>query len=129
MKLYLAGPMSHIPQFNFPAFEQWANTLRIRGFEVVSPHEEDHPEVQAAAWASLDGDPAGLPAEGTGSDPLETALTNVRSIWQTDGIALLDNWYSSLGTRNEVSVAERWRKPVAPVWLWAHAGPGAVPQQ
>jgi hypothetical protein len=42
VKLYLSGPMTGIPDYNRPAFEQAAFDLRSRGFEVVSPIELDH---------------------------------------------------------------------------------------
>jgi hypothetical protein len=47
MKIYIAGPMSGYPQFNFPYFDHVANTLRANGFEVVSPAELDDPEFHA----------------------------------------------------------------------------------
>lgn len=39
MRYYIAGPMTGLPELNFPAFERMAKTLRDMGFEVVSPHE------------------------------------------------------------------------------------------
>ena len=47
--MYLAGPMSWRPQFNYPAFEEAAEELRKRGYEVVSPAEIDSPAVRDVA--------------------------------------------------------------------------------
>lgn len=120
MKLYLAGPMTGIPQFNFPAFALWATALRSRGYMVVSPHEEDPEDVQQAAWASPDGDPSKLPSHDTS---LVTALRNVEAIGQCDGLALLSDWHKSGGTIHEIATATRFRLPVAPAWLWRHCHP------
>ena len=37
MRLYLAGPMSGIKDFNFPAFNEAAEHLRKLGYEVFNP--------------------------------------------------------------------------------------------
>lgn len=115
MKLYLAGPMSGIPKFNFPEFEYWADTLRSRGFEVLSPHEADPGDVQAIAWASPDGDPSVLPAH---DGPLQTALRNVEGVFRCDGLALMEGWEKSSGCLHEVATATRFGRMVAPVGVW-----------
>ena len=40
MNLYLAGPMSGIPNSNHPAFHAAAKKLRAEGHKVMSPAEE-----------------------------------------------------------------------------------------
>ena len=58
MKWYLAGPMSGIPQFNFPLFMKAAQELRdVHELDIVSPAELDDEETKAAALASPDGAP------------------------------------------------------------------------
>lgn len=123
MRLYLAGPMSGIPQFNFPAFQQATRVLRGEGFEVVAPHEEDPEDVQKIAWDSPDGDPSFLP---THDGPLATTLRNVHGVHRCHGVALLDGWQKSSGARHEIATADRFHLPVAPWQLWSFAGPDAA---
>ena len=40
-KIYLAGPMQNIPNFNFPRFNAVAKALRANGHEVFNPAEKD----------------------------------------------------------------------------------------
>lgn len=114
MKVYIAGPMTGIPQFNYPQFMALAEELRaltvaIDGhparMEVVSPAEMDDPETMAAALASPDGAP------GSGSANSETwgdfLARDVKLIadGKFDGIVVLPRWEESRGARLETYVA------------------------
>ena len=104
MKLYLAGPMTGIPKFNFPAFEAAAQSLRAQGYEIISPHEQDSPAVQAAAWASTDGKLDNHEA-GAGETWGQILARDVQIIAdRVEGIAFLPNWHKSRGARLEAFV-------------------------
>lgn len=103
MKYYLAGPMTGIPQFNYPAFDAAAAQLRSDGYDIVSPAEMDDEKTRAAAMASPDGKP------GLGSTNGETwgdfLARDVKLIADTvDGIICLPGWEGSKGARLEVFV-------------------------
>jgi hypothetical protein len=38
-RYYIAGPMTGLPEYNYPAFKEAATRLRRRGMDVCSPHE------------------------------------------------------------------------------------------
>ncbi len=110
--LYLAGPMTGIPQFNFPLFDAAAKDLRSRGLLITSPHENDTPAVQAAAWASPDGklDDAGKIAGETWGDILARDVKLVAD--ECSGVVVLPGWGKSKGARLEVFVALQCKLPV-----------------
>lgn len=115
--LYVAGPMSRIPQYNFPLFEAVAVALRDDGWTIVSPHECDSEETRAAAWASPDGISTSAGSESWGeclardvkmlADGLyiadERGVTGDKPT-PIDGIAFLPNWEKSRGARLEAFV-------------------------
>lgn len=112
---YLAGPMTGRPQFNFPLFESEAKRLRDAGYHILSPHEQDSPAVQKAAWASPDGrlDANGQIAGETWGEILARDVKLVAD--QVCGVLVLPDWDMSRGARLETFVAGLCGKPI----LWA----------
>jgi hypothetical protein len=111
-KYYLAGPMTGIPQFNFPAFDSAAARLREAGYDIVTPSELDSPEARKAALASPDGDPDGYKRE-TGETWGDLLARDVKIVAdEVDGVAVLPGWASSRGARLEVFVARLCGKPI-----------------
>lgn len=109
--VYIAGPMTGIPQFNFPAFDAAADVLRQRGYTVVSPAECDDPETRAQALASPDGAPGSGSANGeTWGDFLARDVKLISD--HVDGIVVLPGWRGSRGACLEVFVAHLCDKPV-----------------
>lgn len=105
MRIYLSGPMTGHPNFNFPAFEDASERLRNLGHEVMSPHEHDlalHPELEFSTGYAT-GDPAGCP---TFSLP-KAFRWDIEQILSADAIVLLPGWESSAGSKFERLVAEK----------------------
>ncbi|MDE2096999.1 MAG: DUF4406 domain-containing protein [Patescibacteria group bacterium] len=105
MAWYVCGPMTRVPRFNYPLFHLVAHHLRLYpGLTVISPTELDSKEMQAAAWASPDGDPTKLASE-TGETWGDVLARDVRLIEKQVGrFALLPRWQESRGARLEVFV-------------------------
>lgn len=85
-RVYVAGPMTGIADFNYPAFNAVADQLRAQGFEVENP--ADHGIVEGAQWADY-----------MAYDLTRLGLCGV--------IALLPDWEKSQGAKLEVLIAER----------------------
>lgn len=104
MKFYLAGPMSGLPQFNFPAFDAAASLLRELGHEIVSPAELDDEDTRADALASPDGRPTQRDKVNghTWGDFLSRDVKIVAD--KVQGIVFLPGWDKSRGARLEAFV-------------------------
>lgn len=111
MRLYVAGPMTGIAQFNFPAFDAMASRLRGDGHDVVSPAELDDPDDRAAALASPDGSMStygNARADGvikkTWGDFLARDV-KLLADGGLQGVVVLPGWEISRGARLETYVA------------------------
>ena len=106
MKIYLAGPMRGIPEFNFPAFYKAAAALRAQAHFVFNPAEKDvekHGKNFAKANATGNEE---LAVKQYGFN-LREAL-EVDLVWicrHADAIALLPGWKNSKGATTEYALA------------------------
>lgn len=99
MKWYLAGPMTGIPQFNIPAFDEAAETLRSQGFEIISPAERDTYETRKAALGSATGDHSDLSVAETYGDMLARDMKIIAD--EIGGMIFLPGWHKSRGAKTE----------------------------
>jgi hypothetical protein len=104
MRIYLAGPMTGIPHFNYPAFDAAAAALRANGHEVFSPAEHDR-KMFGRDISNPAGD-ADQAASEHGFD--RRSALKVELAWICDhaeGIALLPGWERSTGASAERALA------------------------
>jgi hypothetical protein len=91
-RVYIAGPMSKHPLWNFPAFRRAATNLRCAGFEVVSPAEMD----VAAGFRCYLG-----PEVDQGFDLAAAMKRDLLAVDSVDLVVLLPGWESSVGANLE----------------------------
>lgn len=83
-RVYVSGPMSGLPDLNFPAFNAAAATLRARGYEVVNPAEINvDPKAEWSACMRAD----------------------IAQLVTCDALALLYGWQHSRGANLERDIA------------------------
>jgi hypothetical protein len=87
MRVYLSGPMTGIPLFNFPAFHAAAAELRAKGYDVVNPAELDEADEKQMEW----------------SDYLRR---DIAQLVTCQGIAMLPGWENSKGAQLERHIAD-----------------------
>lgn len=92
-KIYLAGPMTGLPQLNHPAFMDAAVRLRFQGFDVINPAELNPPNRD---W----------------SKAMKVA---VRALTSCEAVALLPGWEESKGASLEVHIARQCGMEVIPL--------------
>ena len=104
MKLYVAGPMTGYPQFNYPAFMEAARDLRSRHFEVMTPAEMDDPEIQAASMDSLDGNLDTITTHGQSWGDFLARDVKLLADDGIEAVVVLPGWERSKGARLETYV-------------------------
>jgi hypothetical protein len=104
MKVYLAGPMSNLPQFNFPAFFAAADALRAQGHEVFNPAEEDIKRFGTGWWEESDGTHDTLPPGLDYRNCLRVDLNWILD--HAEAIALIPGWEKSSGVKAELALAK-----------------------
>lgn len=103
-KCYLSGPMTGLPYFNFPAFEKGAEILRLAGWFVYSPREND-------AEQKLPGSAEGK-FEDLGVPFKDVIKLDLWQVCDSDAVFVLPGWEHSRGSLIEVDVAHRVGVPV-----------------
>jgi nucleoside 2-deoxyribosyltransferase len=99
--IYIAGPMSGYPEFNYPAFDMAEKVLRKVGFDVFNPATNDA-NVKKMGEAYANGDSVGV---NKVRDFREVYLWDITKVIEADGIYMLMGWQFSPGAIGEHSVA------------------------
>lgn len=89
-KIYLAGPMTGLPDWGFPAFAAAAARLRAQGHTVVSPHEMHEGSGADSTFAPW-------------GDLMRQALTLMLTC---DTVYFLTGWAGSRGATLEWKIAQ-----------------------
>lgn len=103
MKLYVAGPMTGLPEFNYPAFREATERLVALGWAVEDPSTNVNP---------------------TPDDYHGWLRAGLAQLITCQGVALLEGWEASGGARLEVNVAATLGMHVRPLndWLTDRSG-------
>ena len=101
-RLYIAGPMSGYPDFNYPAFNGAAELLRGKGFDVLNPVDSEKHN----------------PTPGTPQAWDWYMRHALRMVLDADGMALLHGWSKSRGARLEFRVADQLGIEIRPLDRW-----------
>lgn len=100
MKIYVAGPMTGIPFFNYPAFNAAAARLRGEGHEVFNPAEND-----IATYGCDVSNPTGDVAQAAAEHGFDRrAILKTDLAWiceHAEAIHLLPGWRNSTGALAE----------------------------
>lgn len=85
-RIYISGPMTGLPECNFPAFHAAANALRARGYAVENPAEIN---------------------TATDGDWHIYLRADIKALCDCDALVLLPGWERSQGAHLELHIAHR----------------------
>ena len=104
LRIYIAGPMTGLSDFNYPAFFAAERALQAIGHSPINPARK-----------------AGRDGCNTWLDFMRAALHDLAD---SDGVALLDGWQNSRGAAIELRTADSLLLPAFRVSEWLSAGGG-----
>lgn len=113
LRLYLAGPMRGIKEWNFPAFHRASRVLRSLGYTVFNPAEADIERCGGDISAgNTSGNECAIPKKFNFKleEALHADLTYICK--EAQAIALLPGWEKSTGVAAELTTARALNKPV-----------------
>lgn len=94
--VYIAGPMTGKPRWNYPAFFQAEHAFGRKGLEIINPAQAD---IRANVWPPEDG-------EGLSPGCLAAAMwRNLGDVLTCKSVLCLHGWRESKNARIEVLVA------------------------
>jgi len=89
--VYISGPMTGHPDYNFPAFMAAEDKLRDLGYDVINPARIEHKDKED--WVSC----------------MRQAITEMM---RADAVTTLPGWMTSRGAKIEVDLAIKLSIPV-----------------
>lgn len=119
MKLYICGPMTGLPESNFPAFNAEAARLRALGYEVINPAEINGGPDELIACASMT-------PERQREHWCNCMRRDIPAMLECEGLALLPGWIHSKGARLEVYIAEQFDMPARMAYLYVQRVPNVA---
>ncbi|MDR3736081.1 MAG: DUF4406 domain-containing protein [Acidobacteriaceae bacterium] len=106
MKIYIAGPMRGIAEFNFPAFNAAAEKLRDDGHSVFNPAERDNERLGVDISQGNDKGCETIAAVQHGFNLREALADDLAYICRhADAVAMLPGWEKSKGANAELATA------------------------
>jgi hypothetical protein len=113
--LYVAGPMTGKPQFNYPHFMEVTETLTDCGYRVLNPAEVDN--LHRAEEAERDVKCAEC-YHGRKHEWDWYMRRTIKMLMDAQAIALLRGWEQSRGAKLEVALATQLGMPFRPWQSW-----------
>jgi hypothetical protein len=105
MKLYIAGPMTGLPGFNYRAFFEAERAIMALGHTALNPARTDGPTADEAIAAS-----------GTHENPSHTweyyLRRDIPKVTAADALVVLPGWQNSRGANLEVHIATSLGMPM-----------------
>lgn len=106
---YLSGPMTGLPDLNYPAFVEAAHSIRAHGHYVYNPAEWETYSIEANRFV---GTPRKFDLKAAFWDYCRVI------IFEVDAVVVLPGWENSPGARAESALALAIGKPVLTYPLW-----------